>query len=277
MPMDSAVLSLLPKLSELDRARLEKVRFILTDVDDTITWESKLPPETYQALYELFSAGYIIIPVTGGCAGWSDLIARLWPVAGVITEGGACFLSKSKDGKLDYQYWTEANEMHQQKEQLLSKVEKLLVKYPRLKLAQDQAYRLTDVAVDYAQDVFPPALEEKEAFLLELAKSGLQAKASSIHINIWHGDYDKYAMAERVLRQEYGLSDEAMREQVVYIGDAPNDESMFAKFPMGIGVANISQHLNNMHYQPCCITKEMGGYGFAEVARHLLAVNHPIQ
>ena len=202
-------------------------------------------------------------------------MARLWPVSGVITEGGACFLNKQETGVLHYKYWSSAEEMHNQKELLLSQVKALLPKYSSLKLAQDQAYRLTDVAIDYAQDVSPPAIAEKDALLVELSSLGLQAKASSIHINVWHGEYDKYAMAQRVLEQQYGLSAEQMLEQVIYVGDAPNDESMFAKFPLSIGVANVTQHLANMIHKPCCVTEGSGGYGFAEVAQYLLTLAKP--
>ncbi|WP_262368561.1 DeoR family transcriptional regulator [Marinomonas sp. IMCC 4694] len=39
---------------------------------------------------------------------------------------------------------------------------------PRLRLARDQSYRLTDVVIDYAQDVKPAANEEKDACLAAL-------------------------------------------------------------------------------------------------------------
>lgn len=257
-------------LQQLSAAQLEPVKYILTDVDDTLTWESNLPVETYQALSDLIAAGYVVIPVTGGCAGWSDLIARLWPVSGVITEGGACFLQKQASGKLDYHYWNSANDMHIKKLALLAKVEALLPEFAPLQLARDQAYRLTDVAVDYAQDLNPALPELRDAMLAKLHSQGIQAKASSIHINIWFGNYDKFAMAERVLKQHYGLNDQQILEQVMYVGDAPNDESMFAKFPLSFGVANIRQHLENMTQRPNWITQKPGGHGFAELANKLL-------
>ncbi len=257
-------------LQQLSRAQLEPIKYILTDVDDTLTWESNLPVETYQALSDLIAAGYVVIPVTGGCAGWSDLIARLWPVSGVVTEGGACFLQKQKSGKLDYHYWTSANEMQAKKLELLQEVQALLPEFAPLKLAQDQAYRLTDVAVDYAQDQSPPLPELRDALLERLHSVGIKAKASSIHVNIWYGEYDKFAMAGRVLSQHYGLSQAQILEQVIYVGDAPNDESMFAKFPLSIGVANIGKHLENMTHLPNWITQKPGGHGFAELARKLL-------
>ena len=257
-------------LETLSSAQLAPIKYILTDVDDTLTWESNLPVETYQALNDLIAAGYVVIPVTGGCAGWSDLIARLWPVSGVITEGGACFLQKQQSGKLDYYYWTSANDMQAKKLALLQQVQGLLPEFAPLQLAQDQAYRLTDVAVDYAQDQNPPLPELRDALLDKLHRAGIQAKASSIHINIWSGNYDKFAMAQRVLSQHYGLSQAQILEQVIYVGDAPNDESMFAKFPLSIGVANIGKHLEHMTHLPNWITQKPGGHGFAELARKLL-------
>lgn len=260
----------IPDLQTLSPEQLAPIKYILTDVDDTLTWESNLPVETYQALSDLVAAGYVVIPVTGGCAGWSDLIARLWPVSGVITEGGACFLQKQASGKLDYHYWTSANEMQANKLNLLHQVQALLPDFAPLQLAQDQAYRLTDVAVDYAQDQNPPLPELRDALLIKLHEFGIQAKASSIHINIWQGNYDKFAMAERVLKQHYGLNDDSILEQVIYVGDAPNDESMFAKFPLSVGVANIEKHLAHMQHKPNWISQKPGGHGFAELAKKLL-------
>lgn len=261
----------IPELQQLKANQHGSVKYILTDVDDTLTWESNLPVATYQAMSDLLAAGYVVIPVTGGCAGWSDLMARLWPVSGVITEGGACFLQKQSNGKLQYHYWTSANDMQAKKLELLQKVQDLLPEYAPLQLAQDQAYRLTDVAVDYAQDQVPALPELRDTLLEKLQTLGIQAKASSIHINIWHGDYDKFAMAERVLKQQYGLSDEQILQQVIYVGDAPNDESMFAKFPLSIGVANIEKHLKDMQHKPNWLTQSPGGHGFAELANKLLA------
>ena len=254
---------------------MSQIKYILTDIDDTLTWQSNLPASVLQALLALQQAGYHIIPVTGGCAGWSDLIARLWPVSGVITEGGACFLHKDQQGRLQYDYWGDEQQMQANKRILLDQVNAVLSDFPKLRLAQDQAYRLTDVAVDYAQDIIPSEPQQRDALLSRLQSMGVQAKASSIHVNIWQGDYDKYAMAQRVLTQHFGLSLQQMRQQVLFIGDAPNDESMFEHFPISVGVANIQQHLSQMHYQPSYITQAFGGYGFAELAEQLLRHKTP--
>lgn len=261
----------LPLITTLPRQRLASVRFILTDVDDTLTWESQLPLAAYQALAQLQQVGIAVIPVTGGCAGWADMIARLWPVKGVICEGGGCYLYKNEQGQLRYDYWQAEPLMRQRQQQLLQQVQAVLADYPPLRLAQDQHYRLTDVAIDYAQDQHPPQPKLANALLKRLQQLQLTAKASSIHINVSQGGYDKWQMSERVLQQHFGLSQAAMAEQVLYVGDAPNDEPMFARFPLSVGVANIQSHLATLAARPGWLTGQPGGYGFAELATWLVS------
>ena len=76
-------------ISELTAEDAAQVRYILMDIDDTLTLQGKLLASSYSALWKLKNTGYKIIPVTGRPAGWCDLIARQWPVDGVIGENGA--------------------------------------------------------------------------------------------------------------------------------------------------------------------------------------------
>ncbi|WP_394181627.1 HAD-IIB family hydrolase [Marinomonas posidonica] len=257
-------------LSELAMQDCQRLRFILTDFDDTLTWQGQLPVETLRSLAELATQGIKVIPVTGGCAGWSDMIARALPVEGVITEGGACFIGRDERQHLTYDFWREESVMRAEQQDILVQVGRVLSQFPDLKLARDQAYRLTDVAIDYAQDVNPPAIASKEACLEALLALGLNARASSIHINVCSDGYDKFSMAQRVLSQVYELSEQQQREQVLYVGDAPNDESMFARFPLSVGVANIAHHLAQMQHHPKFQTSQPGGLGFAELAAVIL-------
>lgn len=77
----------------------KQVDWVLTDVDDTLTWEGRLPPETLIALQKLRDSGKKVVAVTGACAGWCDHIAQLWPVDAVLGENGA-FIMEKKDGYL---------------------------------------------------------------------------------------------------------------------------------------------------------------------------------
>jgi len=63
-----------------------------------------------------------------------------------------------------------------------------------------------------------------------------------------------------------GLNEQALQQRSVFIGDAPNDESMFRCFPLSVGVANIRKHLPVMSHRPAAIVTQPSGLGFAEMA-----------
>ena len=77
----------------------KSIDWVLTDVDDTLTWQGQLPPETLVALKALRDAGKKVVAVTGACAGWCDHIAQLWPVDAVLGENGA-FIMEKQNGYL---------------------------------------------------------------------------------------------------------------------------------------------------------------------------------
>ncbi len=100
--------------------------------------------------------------------------------------------------------------------------------------------------------------------------AGAQAKVSSIHVNGWFGNYDKLTMARRLLEREFGCDVEAQRAQVAFIGDSPNDQPMFAHFPISVGVANVREWLDRLTTPPAYVTTRRAGAGFVEFVDHLL-------
>ena len=86
-------------LSTMSSTQLDNIKFILTDIDDTLTTEGRLKSDAYNAMERLSLSGYKVIPVTGRCAGWCDHIARMWPVDGVVGENGAFFYQYDHIGK----------------------------------------------------------------------------------------------------------------------------------------------------------------------------------
>src|SRR5215831_17875048 len=78
----------LARLAARDAARF---RFILSDIDDTLTHKGRLSAETYRQMEALQARGRKVILVTGRPAGWCDLIARFWPVDAVVGENGAFY------------------------------------------------------------------------------------------------------------------------------------------------------------------------------------------
>src|SRR6476469_3690372 len=67
------------------------IRFVLTDIDDTLSTGGQLTAVAYAALERLTASGLRVIPVTGRPAGWCDMIARFWPVDAVVGENGAFY------------------------------------------------------------------------------------------------------------------------------------------------------------------------------------------
>ncbi|VVE19716.1 MULTISPECIES: hypothetical protein [Pandoraea] len=85
-------------LSDATPSEFKDVRFVLTDMDETLTYRGRLAADTYRALERLQKAGIRVIPVTAAPAGLCDRMARMWPVDGVIGENGGIFFQRTPDG-----------------------------------------------------------------------------------------------------------------------------------------------------------------------------------
>ena len=68
-----------------------KIRYILTDIDDTLTLNGRLPAAVFVAMERLRDTGIRCTPITGRPAGWCDHIARMWPADGLVGENGAFY------------------------------------------------------------------------------------------------------------------------------------------------------------------------------------------
>ena len=162
------------------------LRGILTDIDGTLTDDDgRLIPEAYSALWKLREAGLRVIPVTGRPAGWCDLIIRQWPVDAVIGENGA--LTYSIDGDQMTRLYHPAA-IPAQEDSPLSKVRRrILEAVPGARVASDQAFRLFDLAIDFAED--PPELDMNDVQKIHaiFVSHGCHAKISNIHVNGWLG------------------------------------------------------------------------------------------
>ena len=258
-------------LLEIDRAKLRGVRVVLADIDDTITSEGSLTAAAYAAVENLHRAGFIVMPVTGRPAGWCDHIARMWPVDAVVGENGAFYFRYDRVAKRMHQhFWTSAEERSRNRVSLELIAREVLTEVPGSALASDQAYRVADLAIDFCEDV--PALPESDIDRIVgiFERHGAIAKVSSIHVNGWFGDYNKLSMAKIALADVFGLDWDAARASVIYAGDSPNDEPMFAAFPLSVGVANIRAFADRLKSKPAFITEGHSGEGFVEMAALLL-------
>lgn len=261
-------------MSPLRNFPIEKRReiaWVLTDIDDTLTHEGRLPAAAYSALERLRGAGLTVVPITGRPAGWCDHIARMWPVDAVVGENGAFwFRYDETNRRMIRSYWKDERQRRDDRRRLDALGERILAQVPGAAVAADQPYREADLAIDFREDVPPLPDGAVERIVALFEEAGARAMVSSIHVNGWFGEYDKLAMTRRLFEEAFGVSLDAVRGQVVYAGDSPNDEPMFAAFPHGVGVANIRRFAGGMTHLPRWITKAPGGEGFAELAAALL-------
>lgn len=256
-------------IKELPESWAKGLKYLLHDIDDTITGGGKLPPEAYAALWRLHDAGIRVIPVTGRPAGWCDLIVRQWPVDAVIGENGA-FVCYPDEGGTPRMFVHPSVASPEAREKLNAVRDACLESVPGCRVAKDQFARLYDLAIDFCED--PPRLGLEEARRIRRIAEGMgaRAKISSIHVNIWYGDYDKLAMAKLFFEEVWGMAD--LPQAGLFMGDSPNDEPMFAAFPASCGVANVRAFADTMSYLPAYVTMGEGGTGFAEAIDCILAL-----
>lgn len=256
-------------IQHLSTEAAHNVRFVLFDIDDTITEDGLLLPQSYDAMWRLRKAGLAVVPVTGRPAGWCDLIARQWPVSGVVGENGA-FALYMENGYLRQLYHPAAPEPGANRMRLNELGIAALDRFPGLRLAKDQPYRLFDLALDFAEEKPDLGLEVAKEVRAWCESRGAVAKVSSIHVNAWYGNYDKLGMAEFFLAKVLGYDPAGDVSSVLYFGDSPNDEPMFGHFPLSCGVANVSRYAEMMVHPPKYVTQRPFGYGYAEGVSVLL-------
>jgi HAD superfamily hydrolase (TIGR01484 family) len=258
-------------LAEFPVEARRRIRVVLTDIDDTLTTGGHLHAAAYAALGRLRNSGLLVIPVTGRPAGWCDHIARLWPVDAVVGENGAFwFRHDAKARRLVKRYVIDDDQRTLRALRMEAVAQRVLAEVPGCAIASDQAYREADLAIDFREDV--PALPRAAvARIVEIMESeGLTAKVSSIHVNGWFGGYDKLSTTRLMLREDFGIDIDRERDTIVFAGDSPNDQPMFAFFPNAVGVANVREMADMMKDLPAWITPSAGSHGFAELAEALL-------
>jgi HAD superfamily hydrolase (TIGR01484 family) len=255
-------------LEKMDDETCHGVRAVFSDLDDTLTLDGRLPARAYGALWRLHEAGIAVVIVTGRPVGWADLIMRLWPVAGVVGENGACIYHLDEQGRAVRWYAQDAGAREINRKALDEAGKAVLEMVPGLALAADQAFRETDLAIDISEDVAEldtATLNQIEGFL---TMRGLSFKVSSIHINAWTGSYDKASTCQRFITDV--LSGRAGTGEQLFVGDSPNDEPLFRAFPLSVGVRNIEKYAGDLEHPPRFVTPSRGADGFVELVDHLL-------
>jgi HAD superfamily hydrolase (TIGR01484 family) len=247
------------------------IQVLFTDIDDTLTDHGKLEAAPYKALWDLKSAGIRVVPVTGRPAGWCEMIARLWPVDGVVGEnGGFYFRYDHATSKMNRHFNTTEVEREKNRVKLEQIATEVLREVPGCALASDQFSRMLDLAIDFSEDVMPLNETAVQKIVKIFNRHGAVAKISSIHVNGWFGNYDKLSMCQVFTKEELGRDLVAQNQQFAFVGDSPNDEPMFAAFANSFAVANIKNFLPQLKHHPSFVAPLEGGHGFVAIAEALI-------
>ncbi len=240
---------------------------MFTDIDDTLTSDGAITPNALAALHGLHTAGLTVMAVTGRPVGWSEPFALSWPLQAIVAENGAVALLNQR-GKLSKIYQQDEHRRATNFARLQRAAARVLQEVPGTMLARDSAGRETDIAIDHSE--FTHLSEAQiEQVVAVMQDEGLNATVSSIHINGWIGEHDKWQGACWIIRQLLGRELDAELDRWVYVGDSTNDQLMFQHFPHSVGVANIARFVPQLSHLPRYVTRAERGAGFAELVAHL--------
>lgn len=253
-------------INEITRDEALKIKFILTDIDGTLTTDGRISANTYSMLWKLRENGYKVIPVSGRTAGWAAAAITDWPVDAIIIESGSIAYYLENGSRKEFVHPSVPKDRYSVHEKIR---EAGLAANPKIKVSIDQYSRFNDFAFNYAEDEEDKLSFEEASEVLEAVRAlGAKGNISSIHVNTWFGDYDKLPSSLLFLKERYGIDDP--KECVIYFGDAANDEEMFGFFPTSCGVANMMKYADHMKYLPSYIASFDGGEGFCEACEILL-------
>jgi HAD superfamily hydrolase (TIGR01484 family) len=252
-------------LAEGDISEFRNIRFVLTDMDETLTFRGRLGARTYDALERLQRACVKVIPVTAAPAGWCDQMARMWPVDGVIGENGGFFFERAEGHGLVRSFWHGADDRAAVSGRLAEIARDVLAAIPGATFAEDQSFWLTSIAFARPED--PDA---RASISSAMRAAGADVTDNNLWVLGWLGGYDKLAMARLVLATSYGVDIEVERDAVLYVGDSINDAPMFGFFRHTVGVSTVTRDLPQIPTPPTWISEGPGGDGFVEAADAVL-------
>ncbi len=256
-------------LASLPSAAAAAVRGIFTDIDDTLTTDGAITAPALHALERLRDAGVAVIAITGRPMGWSQPFAREWPLSAIVAENGAVALLPDGE-RVQVEYAQDEATRQRNTTRLAEAAALILREVPGATLARDSAGRVTDIAVDHSEFAHLDA-QRIDQVVARMQRPGMQATVSSIPVNGWYGDHTKWTGAAWMLRRLFGRPLDGEVERWAYVGDSTNDQEMFGRFPLSVGVANLRRFADQLHTWPAYLAQGERGEGFAELAERLIS------
>ena len=251
---------------------LRNIDFLLFDVDETFTTHGLLRAETYASLFALRDAGITAVPVTGRPSGWGNVMLSTWPIKACVTENGGVISWKDPTGIARQQVIHNEHRGAGYIEKLRALGHAIAARYPQIRVSADQPYRLTDLAIDYAEQSHGVSEQVVTEIVAWMRAEGYQTAVSSIHIHAYKPTNEKADGVYPLMQVAFAMSADAVHARAAFIGDSPNDASLFAAIPISVGVANVCASLDKIATPPAYVCVAACGAGFVEFATTLIAV-----
>lgn len=259
--MLTAFMSLIPLSSQAIFTQ-KNIRLIATDMDGTLSQGGYFTSSLFQALEALAAANIPVLIVTGRSAGWVQGLQSYLPVTGAIAENGGVFFSPQSERP---KMLTPIADLIQHRLSLAQIFQHLQTLFPKITESVDNRFRLTD----WTFDVEGLTLAELTQLEKSCAEAGWGFTYSTVQCHIKPFNQDKATSLLQVLKAYFP---HLTREEIVTVGDSPNDESLFNQnlFPLSVGVANVLHYTSKLRHLPAYVTSQEEGKGFSELAQLIL-------
>jgi HAD superfamily hydrolase (TIGR01484 family) len=256
-------------ITDLDPTTAQNLLGVLFDLDDTLLDHGQLSELAYASLYRLREVGLRLMAVTGRPSGWGEILTRMWPVDGMVTENGTiAVLERGRMVEvLDEVDPTTRAERCVMRDALVSDI---LQRFTSIGPANDVHLRRTDYTFDIGETrtVASSQVDQVEAY----ARScGARTVRSSVHLHVCFDGSDKASGAIRAIVHAFGTDATTARTRFAFIGDSENDEPAFGAFSTTVGVGNLR---GRPTVSPRYRTIAERGRGFAEFAQRIVALRH---
>jgi hypothetical protein len=239
-----------------------RVELLAADMDGTLTCEGKFTARLLETLERCARVGLPVLVVTGRSAGWVSGLVTYLPIVGAIAENGGLFYDAAT---ATARTLVPIADIAAHRRQLAEVFAALRSRFPQLRESADNVFRLTDWTFD-VDGLSAQVLEEIDA---DCRDRGWGFTYSSVQGHIKLPQQQKGEALLNVIAAEFP---QLSPQQVLTVGDSPNDASLFdaSVFPLSVGVANVREYRDRLPFLPQYVTQNPEGEGFCELAEYLI-------
>lgn len=249
-------------ITDLKGKSREEIKVVATDCDGTLTNQGQLTAKVVEAISALETSGIAVILVTGRSAGWVNALQNYFPLEGAIAENGGVYYFHPQTPP---EFLVSLPSLPEHRKNLETLFQQLRVSFPQLKEATDNPFRFTD----WTFEIAGLSVTQLQKLAQQCEENGYSFTYSSVQGHLKPQGQDKAQGLQTVLKKYFP---NVTNDQVLTIGDSPNDDSLFNPdlFPVSVGVSNIKDYAKQLTHPPQYVTQAAEGNGFCELATHLL-------